>query len=135
MFGILPLTNQISLATNQVFEGYEQFLQKLESSFTFCNKFCWCCEFSSPSQTCFAAGDITPVYGVTPAWNFYEFSSQKSVFTQLAATWFVAWQLWTWVVKHATLLFILFFVERFFCLPCVVPDSLFYSKCSVGFMG
>ena len=40
-------------------EGREQFY--------FCNKISTCCAFTDPRQTCFAASDVTPVYGVTPA--------------------------------------------------------------------
>jgi len=55
MLGILPLTNQISLATNQVVAGYEKFLQKLDSSFTFYNKISTCCAFYQPKPKFFCS--------------------------------------------------------------------------------
>ena len=48
-----------------------------------------------PEQTCFAARDARPVYGVT---SRVVLSDQKSVFTLHASTWFVAGQASTWVV-------------------------------------
>ena len=35
--------------------------------FYFCNQIITCCAFTDPRQTCFAASDVTPVYGVTAA--------------------------------------------------------------------
>ena len=67
-------------AANQVVAGCEKLLQKVESSSTFCNKTCTCCVFYRPD--CFAASDVTPVYGVN---SRVLLSNQKSVFTQLAA--------------------------------------------------
>ena len=58
-----------------------------------------------PGQTCFAARDAPPAYGVT---SRVVLSNQKSVFTLHASTWFVAGQTSTWVVKSATSFFNLF---------------------------
>ena len=55
------------LATNEVVAGYEKFLLKVEGSFTFATKSVHVVHFTGPSQSCFVASDITPVYGVTPA--------------------------------------------------------------------
>ena len=64
-----------------------------------CNKICsTCCAFSRPKLTCVAASDINSMYGVT----HIILSSQKSVFIQLAKTWFVARQVWMWVSKCTT---------------------------------
>ena len=72
--------------------------EKVGSSSTFCNKICTCGALYRPMANLFCN-----------KWrNSHEkhdscviFSNQKSVFTQLATTWFV----WTWVVKRATFLF------------------------------
>ena len=62
-----------------VVAGCEKSLQKVEISSTFCNKICTCYVFYGPKlrQTCFAASDVTPMYGVTPAY-FYPMRSQYS---------------------------------------------------------
>ena len=67
MLCFLPLTSQMCLAIDEVVGGYEKFLLKVESSFTFATKSVHVVHFTGPSQSCFAASDITPVYGVTPA--------------------------------------------------------------------
>ena len=58
----------------------KRLLQKVESSSTFYNKTYTCCAFYRPD--CFAASDVTLVYGVN---SRLLLSNQKSVFTQLAA--------------------------------------------------
>ena len=58
---------QTCLATNQVFAGCEKLLQNVESSSIFATKSVHVARFTDPRQTCFAASDVTPVYGVTPA--------------------------------------------------------------------
>ena len=65
MSGVLLPTNQTCLATNQVVAGFKQLLQKVESNST--TKFVQVARFIGPRQTCFAASDVTPMYGVTPA--------------------------------------------------------------------
>ena len=53
-------------------------MQKVESSYTSCNRICSCCAyFTGPRQTCFATNDVNPAYGVTPA-KFYPIRSQYS---------------------------------------------------------
>ena len=54
--------------------------------------------FTSPRQTCFTASALLPCMG----WLRVMLSNQKSVFTQLVATWFVARQAWKWEVKQPT---------------------------------
>ena len=75
MLHVLPLENQTCLATNQIAASCEKLLQKLERSFTYCNKICTCCAFyrSQLRQSCFAV----PVWSESRAILF----SQKSVFT------------------------------------------------------
>ena len=51
---------------NQVVAGRERLLQKVESSSTFATA-SRVARFTGPRQTCFAASDVTPVYGVAPA--------------------------------------------------------------------
>ena len=76
-------------------------LQKVERGSSFCKKICTCCAFYRPKANLFCN-----------RWCNYclwrnscsILSNQKSVFTQFA-TWFVARQVWKWVVKRATLLF------------------------------
>jgi len=59
---------QTCLATNQVVvAGCEKLLQKVESSSTFSTKSAHVAHFTGPRQTRFAASDVTPVYGTTPA--------------------------------------------------------------------
>ena len=60
MFCVLP-------ATFKPVAGCEKLLQKVQSGSTFCNKICTCARFTGPRQTCFAAGYVTPAYGVTRA--------------------------------------------------------------------
>ena len=70
MFCVLP-------ATFKPVAGYEKLLQKVGSGSTFCHKICTCARFTGPRQTCFAAGYVTPAYGVTRA-QFYPIRSQYS---------------------------------------------------------
>ena len=87
-------------ATIQVVGGCENLLQKVESSCTFCNKICTCCASIGPRQTLFCCK-----WRNSLVWRDSRviLSNQKSVLSrQLATTWFVARQVWTWVVKRAT---------------------------------
>ena len=68
---------QTCMATNQGVGGCEYFLQEVESSSAFCDKICTCFAFTGPRQTWFAASDLTPLYGVTPA-QFNPIRSQYS---------------------------------------------------------
>jgi len=52
---------------NQVVAGRERLLQKVESSSTFATAPVRGARFTGPRQTCLAASDETPVYGVSPA--------------------------------------------------------------------
>ena len=74
---------QICLATNQVFAGCEKLLQKVESSSTFCDKICTCCAFYRPKANLFCTK-----WHESSVWrdSCVILSNQKSVFTQLAAT-------------------------------------------------
>ena len=80
MLRVLPSTNQTCRATN----------------LPFVTKSVHTARFTGSSQTCFAASEVNPVSGVTPA-RFYPRRSQYS----LNLTWFVAIQAWTCVVKRA----------------------------------
>ena len=84
---------QTCLAANEVATDCENVLQKLESIFTFCNKIFTFCTFYQPKANLFCRkwrkfgvkGDSRVIL-----------SNQKSwVFTQFAATWFVAKQVST----------------------------------------
>jgi len=102
MLRVLPPTNKTCFATNQVVEGFGKLLQKVESSSTFFNKICSCSAFYRPWANLFRR-----------KWRNFRvwrdshviLSNQKTVFTQLMV---IARQVWTWVVKQATLLFNLF---------------------------
>ena len=91
---------------NQVVAGYKTFLQKVEISSTFCNKIFTCCTNWALKQTFFAAS-----WHKSRIWRESRaiLSNQKSVFRQLATTWFDTRQVWTWVVNKATSLFNNFF--------------------------
>ena len=96
-----PLSQQ-----NQVVPGCEKLSQK-----RFATK-STCCEFYQPNFR---------------VWRDFLFrvilSNRKSVFTQLATTWFVARQVWTWVViKRAMLPNKL----RVFVAPCTVVQVTFW---------
>ena len=86
----------------------------------FATKLVLVARFTSPLQTCFAASDVTPVYGVN---SRVILSNQKLVFTQLAATFICCkTSLNVGIVKHSTSLFNSFCsnvakqVARFYCL-------------------
>ena len=57
----------LSPTFNQVVAGREKLLQKVESSSTFATASARVARFTGPRQTCFAASDVIPVYGVAPA--------------------------------------------------------------------
>ena len=90
---------QTYLATNHVVSGWKTLLQKVESSSTFCNKICTCCASYRPKANLFCNKWRISRVGSD---SHVILSNQKSVFKQPAATWFVARQVWTWVVKRAT---------------------------------
>ena len=96
---------QTYLATNQLIAGCTNLLQKVESSSFFCNKICTCCVFYQPKANLFCCKWCN-----SHVWHDSRviLSNQKFEFTQLATTLFVTRQVWTWVVKHATLLFNMF---------------------------
>ena len=76
---------QTCLATNKVVAVCENLLQKVEGSSTFATKLVYVARFTGPGQTCFAASDVTPMYGVTPAFLYpirsqYLRNLQKSLF-------------------------------------------------------
>ena len=62
----LPTKRQ-SFRSRHRLQVAKRLLQKVESSSTFCNKICTSCTFYRTKETCFAASDVTPVYGVIPA--------------------------------------------------------------------
>ena len=63
-----PMNHQTCLATNRVVAGCGNLLQegKIVVLF-FATKFVHVVGFTGPLQTCFAASDLTPLYGLTPA--------------------------------------------------------------------
>ena len=63
-----PMNHQTCLATNRVVAGCGNLLQegKIVVLF-FATKFVHVVRFTGPLQTCFAASDLTPLYGLTPA--------------------------------------------------------------------
>ena len=67
MLRVLPPTTRPCLAAIKVVVGCGKLLEKLESSSTlsFATKSVHVVRFTDPRQTCFAASDETPVYGVT----------------------------------------------------------------------
>jgi len=91
---------------SQVVAGYKTFLQKVEISSTFSNKICTRCTNWARKQTFFAAS-----WHKSRKWRESRaiLSNQKSLFRQLATTWFDTRQVWTWVVNKATSLFNNFF--------------------------
>ena len=86
----LRSTSQTCLATNQVVADCETLLQTVESSSTFCYKIRACYGFNRTN--------------LSRVWRDSRviLSNQKTVFTELVITWFVARQVWTWLVKHVT---------------------------------
>ena len=116
---------QTCLAANEVAAGCENLLQKLESTFTFCNKICTCCAFYQPKAnlSCrkWRKSGVKLVSAAAVFWMSRNFggalrdiqktaaretsvkrdsrvilSNQKSwVFTKFAASWFVARQVST----------------------------------------
>ena len=73
-------------------------MQKVESSYTYCNRICSCCAFYRPTANLFCNK-----WRKSRVWRDSRaiLSNQKSVFTQLATTWFVARQ----ILKRATSFF------------------------------
>ena len=74
MLYVLPPTDQICLATNQVTAGCEALSQKVEKNFTFCYKICKCCAFYPSTSLVywstanfFVSSDVNPTDDVTPA--------------------------------------------------------------------
>ena len=65
------------LATNQVVTGCESCCGEQKVVLLFVTKSVNVARFIDPRQSCLAASDLTPVYGVTPA-KFYPFRSQYS---------------------------------------------------------
>lgn len=63
----IPPTNQTCLPMNQVVSGCETLLQKVKSSFTFCNKTCRYCAFYRPKISLRLAQVVSSVYGATSA--------------------------------------------------------------------
>ena len=116
---------QTSLATNQIVAGCENLLQKVESSSTFCNKLCKCCAFYGLKANLFCSN-----WRNSSVWRDSRviLSNQKSVFTELAATFFFLRQVWTWVVKRATSLF------NLFCSNVAKQVALFGCPCYHAFM-
>ena len=94
--------HQTCLTTNQLAVRCEKWLQKVESSSTFCNKLCPCCTFYRRK-----ANLICRKWRNSCVWcySLVILSNQKSVFTKLARTWFVTRQVWAWVVIRATFAF------------------------------
>ena len=103
MLRVFPPTSQTCLATNQVTAGCEALSQKVEKSSTFCNKICKCCTFYPSTSLVLPFQGQLVLHQVTlipqTMWRII-LSNQKSVFTQIATTWYVV----RWVVKLATLL-------------------------------
>ena len=89
---VILSTSQTCLATNQLVAGWETLLQTVESSSTFCSKLRACCGFNRPQTN------------LSRVWRDSRviLSNQKTVFTELVTTWFVARKVWTWLVKHVT---------------------------------
>ena len=87
---------------NQVVCSCKKLLQKVESSYNFWDKICTSCSFYWPKANLFCSR-----WRNSSIWydSFIILSNQKSVFTQLATSWFVARQFWTRGVKRATSLF------------------------------
>ena len=84
-----------------------------KSSSSFGNKICTCFAFSDPCQTCFAASDVTPA-SFDPTRSQYSRNLRQPLFN--------AKQVWTWVIKRATLLFNMFCMNvakqvALFCCP------------------
>ena len=76
---------QTCFATNQVVAGCQELLQKVTVVLLLVTKSVHVARFSAPLQTCLAAGDVTPVYGVTfksfnPIRSQYSRSLQQPLF-------------------------------------------------------
>ena len=94
-----PSHIQTCFATNHDVAGCERLFKKVESSSTFCNKIITCYAFYRPK-----ANSVCSKWRNLRVWLHSRviLSSQRSVFTQPAATWFFARQILTWVVERAT---------------------------------
>ena len=92
MLRVFPPTSQTCLATNQVTAGCEALSQKVEKSSTFCNKICKCCTFYPSTSLVLPFQGQLVLHQVTlipqTMWRII-LSNQKSVFTQIATTWYV----------------------------------------------
>ena len=69
MLRILLPTNEASLAANQVYTSCEKVVPETREKFYFLHQNLSMLRvlITDPRQTCFAASDVTPVYGVTAA--------------------------------------------------------------------
>ena len=97
----------------------------MEVSSTFCNKICTCCPNWALKQTFFCSK-----WRKCRIWRESRaiLSNQKSVFRQLATTWFDTRQVWTWVVNKAASLF-----NNFFFQQCCKASCTFFFAFSRNF--
>ena len=66
--------NQTCLATDHFVAGSKCSCRKHREVLLFETKYVHVARFNGPRQTCFAATEVTPMYGVTPAY-FYPIRS------------------------------------------------------------
>ena len=78
---VLPPMNQTCLATNQIVAVSKCCCRKHRAVLLFETKYVHVARFTGPRQTCFAVTEVTPMYGVTPAY-FYPIRSQYSRYLQ-----------------------------------------------------
>ena len=67
MLRVLPPTNQTCLATIQVVAGWEKSCEGKQRVVYFLQQNLYMLRVLPARQTCFAASDPRPVYGLTPA--------------------------------------------------------------------
>ena len=99
MLHILPPMNQTCLVTNQVVAGCKTLLQKVERNSTFSKKISTCCAFYRLKANLFCGKWWESSVRLDSCVILH---NQKSVFTQLATTWFVGRQVRMLMAKCAT---------------------------------
>ena len=97
--------SQTCLATTRLLQVTKSFCRKWRLALLYATKSVYGTNWAL-KQPFFAESDVNPVYGLE---SHAILSNQKSVFRQLATTWFDTRQVWTWVVNKATSLFNNFF--------------------------
>ena len=117
-------THAVKSFNNQVVAGYKKFLQKVEVSSPFCNKICTWYKLSPKANFFCSKWRKSRIWRESRA----ILSNQKSVFRQLATTWFDTRQVSTWVVNKAASLF-----NNLFFQQCCKASCTFFFPFSRSF--